>query len=350
MKVNTVQELHTALQKNKDIELTSDIDFTNSSVAWTNIEYNGILNGNGYTIKNFQSNNEINEINHNFITTLKGKVINVTLENIKLRIDTEAGGICGVNKGEIQSITINNGDIRGKGSKAGGIVGRNKGSIMYSTVKNSTIRKSGSEVGGIVGKNEGSLTYCTVKNSIIKGGRSRIGGISGDNWYKTKITNCSVQNSKIKGNKMVGEIVGLNQEFHTLKQSAHIEMKDHTQTKYCGRISDCYVIDCDIEVRDKKVGENKYENIINEGTVEYYKTQNEEKIGGINSKINKDCNIVGCNVINNHIICTDKFGDIAGDDTRLSKIEENTVENSKSNPDSSRQIYYSNNNESNYLT
>lgn len=180
-------------------------DYTNYYNSKSIKELNGILDGNGYTIRNFSLSC------HNYRSALirynHGTIKNLNIENVHISNRHIIGGLVAENTGTIKNCSIQ-GEIEKAKYNAGGIVGLNKGEIINCDFEGST--SACGESGGICGKNlEGVISECRLVNGQVSGDWY-VGGIVGHN-ISGNIEK-SHSSGKISGNSKanVGSIVGIN--------------------------------------------------------------------------------------------------------------------------------------------
>jgi hypothetical protein len=169
--------------------------------------FTGILNGNGYTIRNLW----INKPSSNN-TGLFGYTVNATVKNLGVELNNIRGGVIGKSivgglVGYAVATTLTNvhvrGNVNGTGSEIGGFSGGFSGTMTDSSYIGN--------IGGVdmLGGIAGGLTGPTITNVYAAGnisGRNYIGGISG------LIMNSVITNSytavNISGNWEMGGIAG----------------------------------------------------------------------------------------------------------------------------------------------
>ncbi len=179
-------------------ELMNNLDFADATTTqrnWTpNYNYNGIFEGNGYTISNM--NISLNSPAGLFPTLEANAIVrNVGLINPTVSGRNAVGALASVNSGVIIASYSSGGSITyGTASNSGtvgGLVGTNQGSIIasYSTA---TATKAGSITssgvyrgGGLVGRNNntGIITASYAAGSVshsATGGTLRVGGLVGE--------------------------------------------------------------------------------------------------------------------------------------------------------------------------
>lgn len=203
---------------------------------WTPIpEFDGVLDGNGYTIRNLNISGQ----NHaGLISKVTGTVKNLTVYG-DISAGKIAGIIAGENDGTIENCTAV-GTISVNTDYAGGVCGRNNGTIknclssLYSIV-------SGSFAGGIAGGNFGTLESCLAASNVVvsdmyAGG---IAGVNNGGTINTCVSACMTvhdvltQNSgRITTNKN-GGILDRNYFYlEAISDDFYEEPSDHSQNGY----------------------------------------------------------------------------------------------------------------------
>ena len=185
VKISTPEEFMAINTKSNVInyELVNDIDLAKVSVSIPS--FYGVLNGNGYSIKNY------------FYTGDDEK------DNV---------GLFSRNLGEINNLVIDGFDIYEKGSinNIGLLVGKNDGKVSGITVKNSTLKASlCGDVGGIVGRSTNTDIYHCSNNAVVQGNVS-VGGVVGmiDVRHGIDKINDLTNNGEVSGDKYVGGVIG----------------------------------------------------------------------------------------------------------------------------------------------
>ena len=215
---------------------------------WTPIgtinSFGGTFNGNNKTISNISISSSDYRITHLGLfgaMNKDGRIINLTIENITIRIEGKQDGkyvgpIVGYNLGYIENchsrnviIELENGKVGGiagvnygiitncssagdlKASEVGGIVGSNIEGLISNSYSNATIISQGI-AGGIVGTNfKGNLQNCYSDN--ILNSSEIAGGIVGGNYDGGKIQYCYSLSSMTGNNLIAGGISGTNQGY-----------------------------------------------------------------------------------------------------------------------------------------
>ena len=184
--------------------------------------FEGIFDGNGYTLSILYIDNDDNKDNIGFIGYNKGTIKNLRVRNMYMNTARYGGIICGINDGLIENCStlgvmsyitnptysIYNGGITGSnngtirkclvnaqisspsdgGGMSGGIAGENTGEIISCRTAGTI---SGYEAGGVVGYNYvlgSSITRC-VNCANINSTSSQTGGIVGFA-YRGELQNC----------------------------------------------------------------------------------------------------------------------------------------------------------------
>lgn len=204
-KINTTDTTF-ALTADIDLDELGDIDGNGSN--WTpigtaagNISFQGIFDGNDYTIANLKINNEQDKFQGLFGWIRKATIKDLNLDNISVTGPWYTGGLCGFAiYGEISNCTIS-GKVTGKGV-TGGMLGGGNPLITDCAVFVNT--KNG---GGFIGGAFDDGATITIKNSYFGGkfeGNNNSVFINGVSTGKTvNIENCAYC-SEVKDLKMVG--------------------------------------------------------------------------------------------------------------------------------------------------
>lgn len=180
---------------NSVIILTNDIDGNNTTIN-SIPEFNGVLNGNGHTVKNVKVNGG------SLIGNLNGNIQNITFENITISNGEIIGIVTSRNNGSIKDVNVINSriDVPEENSKLGFIAGENRGTINSVKVRNTTAHYAQNLKNYVVlssmiaGENysniETAVVYadCNVKfDSEVKSVVS-FGGIAGSNSGNIKMS------------------------------------------------------------------------------------------------------------------------------------------------------------------
>ncbi len=203
---------------------------------WTPIsDFTGVLDGDGYTIKNLH----ISGKNHaGLIANMTGTVKNLTVYG-DISAGKVAGIIAGENNGTIESC-VAVGTISVNTDYAGGICGKNNG-IVKNCLSSLYSITSGSFAGGICGGNFGTLENCLAASNVVAS-EMYAGGIAGVNnggTIKACVSACMTvhdvltQNSgRITTNKN-GGILDKNYFYlEAISDDFYEEPSDHSQNGY----------------------------------------------------------------------------------------------------------------------
>lgn len=185
------------MDMNLSYKLENDINL--GGIVITPFEnFKGILDGNGYSIKNFIVSTSSLTDNYGLFKVNNGKIKNITFKDFTSNINVNTnkgynvGIIVGKNNGVLENIKLDIADsaltyyVTNPNSSTltfGNLVGYNKGEIINSIsnvntniiLRNSATDADGAgdktyqsyyDLGGLVGKNDGSINYSTFTNTI----------------------------------------------------------------------------------------------------------------------------------------------------------------------------------------
>jgi hypothetical protein len=197
----------------KNFELDNDIDASfskqmNEGAGWICATYRepfeGIFEGNGYSITNLYINRYTNSYVGFFtVVAASGVVRNLHLENCEISGGEMTGGICAINEGEIFGSTVS-GKIHGY-RIVGGIAGYSHKSFVRQCICTADISAKGLYVGGLIGFNTGFVIDC-ISTGNVSNERGKIGGFIGHN-YGNVYNSCSI--GKVTGpNDYIGGFIG----------------------------------------------------------------------------------------------------------------------------------------------
>ena len=193
--------------------LQNDIDFT--GINWTPINFNGVLLGNGYKLKNLTliDYTSTERFKYAIFDEINGVINDLYIEDIFISIDKDSNvqvaGLAISNFG-----TINNVNVTGvleafsnESTIIGGIVANNNNRILYShSAVNISNNSKSTYIGGIAGlSNSLSIIKNTTSSSTITSNIEEkylsnphyIGGFIGYNQSGGYISNSQIYNSKI---------------------------------------------------------------------------------------------------------------------------------------------------------
>ncbi|MCL2718168.1 MAG: hypothetical protein FWE14_05250 [Lachnospiraceae bacterium] len=193
-------------------QLVNDIDL--SGVAWSPIgtlaaPFNGLLDGNGHTIKNLNINLPTQD-NVGLFRFNRGIITNINLENVSITGRDNTGSIVGQNFNSLTNITVTTvKELRGLNS-VGGLAGVNTGTIIDSTVENAEVlggTSTAARTGGLVGNNTGTIIGSNVNGIKNLTGGSNTGGLAGIN-TGTIATSWSIGIANLTGSTSTGGLAG----------------------------------------------------------------------------------------------------------------------------------------------
>ena len=233
--------------------------------------FNGILDGNGYSIKNLYIKTESSVIALISNINEQGTVKNLVIDNAYIEGNRVIGSIAGRNCGTISNCISQNAKITGSGNISGtvigGICGYNyaKGKLVKSTNKSEVISKyklcggicgyslggnisnctnygkitGNGQVGGIAGDSEGKkdnivtvsdcINYGEINEKYNKEQNGEIGGIVGCNYKYSEIINCT-NKANVNGiSTKIGGIAGLN--YYNIKKCYNEGLIETTRTE-----------------------------------------------------------------------------------------------------------------------
>ncbi len=163
----------------KTVKLTNNINL--AGITWTpigtaNAKFDGVFDGQGYTISNLTVNNAAYAGLFGRTWTA-ASIENVKLDGVVINTNHFAGAVVGHTYGDVKNCTVTNATITclpelvggsyDNGDKAGGIVGWAAcGEITGNTVTNTTVRAY-RDMGGILGCNNADNTYAVVSGNTI---------------------------------------------------------------------------------------------------------------------------------------------------------------------------------------
>ena len=224
--IKTAQQLKDSLVGNNagckvmlfaDINL-DDLETDGTGSNWTAVNnFQGILDGNGFTIFNLKINKE-DSYNQGLIANSSGATIkNLGMENVDIRCQYNSGAIVG---NANDSTKISNCEVSGSingNNQIGGIVGQNDNSEISCCSTNIKITAN-DNTGGIAGNNinEASISKCFVSGKITA--NNFVGGLVGLNNNDSSISD-SVSSTDVSANYHVGGLVGLNSNNSVIQNS-----------------------------------------------------------------------------------------------------------------------------------
>lgn len=225
-----------------NITLTDNITLTED---WTPIpNYAGTFDGGGNTITGLTINQSATSNVGLFASIAEGGTVkNLTLKDVNITADSNAGAIAGENRGTIENCSVS-GSVTSSSNNSyvGGITGWNyRGTITdchssatvegkayvvgiagqsdatitacYSTgsvtaTKNNTTGYS--FAGGVVGYSNGAVLTACYATGDVKGDGERVGGVVGDNVYSTVIACYHATGNVTGASGSIGGVAGRN--------------------------------------------------------------------------------------------------------------------------------------------
>ena len=238
--VSTARELDNVRKYlDKNFKQTAEINLGvapwNSDKGWVGIgvfgynnNFSGTYHGNGYKIIGLTIN-RIDRSSYNKrhglfgYTSSEAKLMNITLENVKINGNEYVGSLVGVNYGTIENCHIT-GSVSGY-HQVGGLAGSQEmGAKIYGCSTSVSVEAkydsevyvyaTGRYVGGLVGQNDGMIENSHVSGSVK--GCSHVGGITGYNETGRSIKYCHVTGSVTGAGQVedegafIGGVVGYN--------------------------------------------------------------------------------------------------------------------------------------------
>ena len=196
-------------------ELTSDMAF-DSETSWEYIVYDGIFEGNGYTLSNLYSYQpDSSRVGLIGLLHRQGVIRNLTLTSVDVTGRWTVGGLVGSNLGLIENVSVDGRVAASYGNntgRIGGLAGTNEGTInrpALGTIRNASFRGTvdgGIYTGGLVGHNMSATIVNSTVNATVTG-RDYVGGLAGDS--AGKVDNVTVT-ATVTGNLYVGGLIGDN--------------------------------------------------------------------------------------------------------------------------------------------
>jgi hypothetical protein len=212
----------------KTVKLGKDINMTAASPTeggWTVIgdtphPWNGTFDGQGYTLSSIECirEGETDEAGLFGVISEQGSVKNLVLSDIKIiseGTNSLVGAVASVNRGVIDSCTVEEtGAVQG-GLIAGGIAGSNEGTIRMCTNR-AAVESELQEAGGIAGINRENarIENCTSQADSISA-EGCAGGVVGSNKGRIEKSSCTRGDSRtvtITAKERAGGIAGVNEE------------------------------------------------------------------------------------------------------------------------------------------
>jgi len=198
----------------KNYTLGTNIDASGTEEGWfapidnESAGFEGSFDGNGYVIEDLHIQEQEDDEPAGLFGVVEedGKIGNVTLEEVDITDGGDAGGLAGVNDGEIDTASVSGGASGDK--NVGGLVGNNSGEIGHSFATADV--KGGENAGGLVGYNDGDIETVYAMGAVD--GDENVGGLVGVNDDDGDITD-SFATGNVDGDDEgdnVGGLIGMN--------------------------------------------------------------------------------------------------------------------------------------------
>lgn len=211
---------------------------------FSNDSLEGVFEGNGYTIRNW---NYIGGADEDYVGLFRGlssgEVRNLVLENFNVQGNATVGALAGISFSRLDNIHVRttpgfSGSIRGN-SNVGGLVGTARGSAVISniSIKINVIAEA-SNVGGVSGAsssgpfgNSGPSLERVYFDGRVEAGANHAGGLIG-NAIATNISDSCVE-AEVEGLQLIGGVVG---DYFTFNPSAGYSTRTMRRVRSAGRV------------------------------------------------------------------------------------------------------------------
>ena len=204
-----------------DINITLDKNIDLTGKEWTPIgtsssSYTGTFDGGGHTITGLTINQSATSNVGLFASIAEGGTVkNLTLKDVNITADSNAGAITGENRGTIENCSVS-GSVTSSSNNSyvGGITGWNYRGTITDCHSSATVEGK-AYVGGIAGQSDATITACYSTGSVTATknnttGYSFAGGVVGYNNGAVLIA-CYATDSVSGGGDFVGGVVGSNE-------------------------------------------------------------------------------------------------------------------------------------------
>ena len=204
-----------------DINITLDKNIDLTGKEWTPIgtsssSYTGTFDGGGHTITGLTINQSATSNVGLFASIAEGGTVkNLTLKDVNITADSNAGAIAGENRGTIENCSVS-GSVTSSSNNSfvGGITGWNYRGTITDCHSSATVEGK-AYVGGIAGQSDATITACYSTGSVTATknnttGYSFAGGVVGYNNGAVLIA-CYATDSVSGGGDFVGGVVGSNE-------------------------------------------------------------------------------------------------------------------------------------------
>ena len=205
-----------------DINITLDKNIDLTGKEWTPIgtsfsnSYTGTFDGGNHTITGLTINQSATSNVGLFASIAEGGTVkNLTLKDVNITADSNAGAIAGENRGTIENCSVS-GSVTSSSNNSyvGGITGWNYRGTITDCHSSATVEGK-AYVGGIAGQSDATITACYSTGSVTATknnttGYSFAGGVVGYNNGAVLIA-CYATGSVSGGGDFVGGVVGSNE-------------------------------------------------------------------------------------------------------------------------------------------
>ena len=204
-----------AVQTDPTLNITLNADITLTK-DWTPIpNYAGTFDGGGNTITGLAIKSATSNVGLFASIAEGGTVKNLTLKDVNITADSNAGAIAGENRGTIENCSVS-GSVTGSSNNSyvGGITGWNYRGTITDCHSSATVEGK-AYVGGIAGQSDATITACYSTGSVTATknnttGYSFAGGVVGYNTGAV-LTACYATGSVSGEGNFVGGVVGSNE-------------------------------------------------------------------------------------------------------------------------------------------
>ena len=179
---DTATLLKVASAPSKTYIVVADIDM--EGVAWTPFNFSGVINGNGFSIKNLSLTSSSGDLG--MFLTMSGTIKGLVFENVSITSTSytkvNIGTVCATTTGTIENVEIKSGTLTSDVAVIGGIAGKITGGTIKNSINRAIIDGNKADSEGASGGIAGHLTGATIdncKNYGVVSGKFQTGGIVG---------------------------------------------------------------------------------------------------------------------------------------------------------------------------
>ena len=209
---------------NDSFKLLNHIDLSDEEFFSPVEEFNGLLDGNGYEIRNLRIND--NTVFYGKAGLFRviyhcGLIKNLTMRNVYIHSGHGVGSLAAINHGKIINCSVVGKNTIKGGDYTGGLVGvSDYGGYIENVFISIRYLEGFNKVGGLVGCNKSRINNCTViaegdmykyKNKLFSPGTGIYGinGVGGLVGVNSGIIKKNVSFFSIHGDKNIGGLVGI---------------------------------------------------------------------------------------------------------------------------------------------